>query len=71
MNDDSETGTTRVLVTCDAPFVNLEAGCYLAVSGHLLTWQEAENYCQTLGNNVHLVRPDTQEVIVWKYLFKS
>ena len=54
----------RVWLPAMLLFFNLEVGCYLAVSGHLLSWQEAENYCQTLGNNVHLARPDTPEVIV-------
>ena len=52
-------------VSCVVPFIESENGCYLLVMEEK-SWKKAEAYCQELGDHVHLVRPDTQQVTcIW------
>ena len=52
-------------VSCeDLPgFAVKETGCYNGLSDSMTTWHNAETHCQSFGNNVHLIRPDTWKVI--------
>ena len=43
-------------------FAVKETGCYNGLSDSMTTWHNAEAHCQSVGNNVHLVRPDTWKV---------
>ena len=46
---------------CPAEFVMKPTGCYLVVSAHA-SWEAAQVYCQSLGDHVDLVEPQTQQV---------
>ncbi len=54
--------------SCASPFHVSGTGCYL-VSHTELPWHSAEQYCQTLGSNIHLAGMETPQVGIYIVLF--
>ena len=59
------TEVTKELMTselCPISLTRTAEECFYVASTHM-EWQQAEDFCQTLGTNAHLATLDTQEVL--------
>ena len=62
--------TTGASCPKDAEFIQTPGECFFMESVNQKTWNDAEAFCQALGNNVHLATLDTKQVMVMGFFSK-
>ena len=53
-----------VVLECPSNLISMPEGCFYVETNYRnrKSWDDAEAFCQTFGNHVHLARVDTQQV---------